>query len=90
MKKIKLEKKNENDLKRVQRILLNQMERLDDKEIMAERGNKEIKVSGALSQSACSYIKSVQTQIKILDLSNKYGVKVEEMNNYLGIKNETK
>lgn len=88
--KFKLDKKNNNELQRIQRILLNQMERLDNEEIMKERGNKEIKVSGALSQSACSYIKSVQTQIRVLDLSNKYGVKVNEMNEYLGINNDTK
>ena len=88
--KFKLDKKNNNELQRIQRILLNQMERLDNEDIMKERGNKEIKVSGALSQSACSYIKSVQTQIRVLDLSNKYGVKVNEMNEYLGIKNENK
>ena len=83
-----LGQENNNELKRVQKVLLNQMERLDDEEIMKERGKREIMRSGALSQSAISYIKSVALQTKILELSGKYNVEVKDMNNYLGINNE--
>lgn len=83
-----LGQENNNELKRVQKILLNQMDRLDDEEIMKERGKREIQRSGALSQSAISYIKSVALQTKILELSGKYNVEVKDMNDYLGIKNE--
>lgn len=76
---------NDNELKRVQRILLNQMGRLDDEEIMKSNGKREIMRSGAISQSASAYVKSVQTQIKVLDLSTKYGSNVEEVNKFLGI-----
>lgn len=85
-----LGKKNTNELQRIQKILLNQMERLDDEEIMKERSKKEIMRSGALSQSASSFIKSVQTQMKVLDLSGKYNVEINDMNNFLGINNDTK
>ena len=83
-----LKKENNNELKRIQKILLNQMERLDDEEVMKERGKREIQRSGALSQSATSFIKSVTLQTKILELAGKYNVEVNDMNNYLGIENE--
>ena len=85
-----LNQKNNNELKRVQKILLNQMERLDDEEIMKERGKREIQRSGVLSQSAIYFIKSVSLQAKILELAGKYNVEVEDMNDYLGIRNEKK
>ena len=83
-----LGKKNDNELKRIQKILLNQMERLDDNEIMKETGKREIMRSGALSQSASAYIKSVMVQTKVLELAGKYNVEVNDMNNYLGIKTD--
>lgn len=83
-----LNKKNDNELKRVQKILLNQMDRLDNEEIMKERSKREIQRSGAISQSAVAFVKSLQTQMKVLELSGKYNVEVDTMNDYLGIKNE--
>ena len=81
-----LTKENNSELKRIQKILLNQMERLDDNDIMNERSKKEIMRSGALSQSASTFVKSVQTQMKILELSGKYGSDMDDMNDFLGIK----
>lgn len=83
-----LGQKNENELKKIQKILLNQMERLDDEEVMKDRGKREIMRSGAISQSSISFIKSIQTQLKILEMSGKYNVEVNDMNNYLGIKSD--
>lgn len=80
--------KNDNELKRVQKVLLNQMDRLDDEEIMKERGKREIMRSGAISQSASAFVKSIQTQMRILEMSGKYNVEVQDMNNFLGIKSE--
>ena len=80
-----LGQKNDTELKRIQRILVNQMERLDDEQIMKERGKREIGRSGALSQSASAYIKSVATQMKIIELSGKYNVEMDTMNEFLGL-----
>ena len=66
------------------------MNRLNDEETMKSNGKREIMRSGALSQSASAYVKSVQTQIKILDLSNKYDTKVADMNEFLGISKSDK
>ena len=85
-----LGKKNSNELQKIQKILLNQMERLDDNDIMKEQSKKEIQRSGALSQSASTFVKSVQTQMRVLDLSGKYNVEVETMNEFLGIKKSDK
>lgn len=83
-----LGKENENDLKKYQKILLNQAERLDDNEIMNERGKREIARSGALSQNATAFVKSIQTQLKIVEVSSKYNVEPDTMNDYLGIKSD--
>lgn len=83
-----LNQTNNNELKRVQKILINQMDRLDDDEVMKESGKREIQRSGAISQSAVAFVKSIQTQTKILELSGKYNVEVETMNEFLGIDNE--
>lgn len=83
-----LNQTNNNELKRVQKILLNQMDRLDDEEVMKERGKREIQRSGAISQSAVAFVKSIQMQTKIIELSGKYNVEVETMNEFLGIDNE--
>lgn len=80
--------KNNNELKKIQKILLNQMERLDNNEIMKDSGKREIMRSGAISQSSISFIKSIQTQLRILEMSGKYNVEVNDMNNYLGIKSD--
>jgi hypothetical protein len=83
-----LGKENENDLKKYQKILLNQAERLDDNEIMKEQGKREIARSGALSQNATAFVKSIQTQLKIVEVSSKYNVEPDTMNDYLGIKSD--
>ena len=85
-----LTKGNNSELKRIQKILLNQMERLDDNDIMKESGKREIMRSGALSQSASTFVKSVQTQMKVLELSGKYNSDMDDMNNFLGIKKSDK
>ena len=80
--------KNNTELKKIQKILLNQMERLDNNEIMKEQGKREIMRSGAISQSSISFIKSIQTQLRVLEMSGKYNVEVNDMNEYLGIKSD--
>ena len=59
-----------NRLIKIQDMLYNQMKRLDNDETMKD-SNKEIQRSGALSQSAGAYIKSVQTQLKIKEMCKK-------------------
>ena len=86
-----LGKKNSNKMQEIQTYLLNQMGRLDDNKIMkSNEGKKEIQRSGALSQSATAFVKSVQTQMRILELSGKYNVEPQTMNEFLGIEKSGK
>ena len=77
---------NNNELKRIQGFLLHQMERLDDEELIKTYSKREIARAGALSQQASAYAKAVANQIRILELSGKYNVEPDDMNEYLGIK----
>lgn len=86
-----LGKKNNNKMQEIQTYLLNQMGRLDDNKIMkSDEGKQEIQRSGALSQSATAFVKSVQTQMRILELSGKYNVEPQQMNEFLGIEKSDK
>lgn len=81
-----LKQNNDSNLKKVQDILLKEMERLNDDELMKTYSKREIVRSGALTQQASAYVKSVGTQIKILELSVKYNGEPNDMNEFLGIK----
>lgn len=61
-----------NRLIKIQEMLFNQMERLDNNDLMEKGlGKREIQRSGALSQSAGAYIKSVQTQLKVKEMTKR-------------------
>lgn len=77
----------ENRLIKIQNILFNQMKRLDDNELM-ENSQKEIQRSGALSQSAGAYIKSVQTQLKVKEMTRKNPASEKQMLIEIGVLNE--
>lgn len=78
-----------NKLIKAQDMLFNQMQRLDNNDLMNNgNGKREIMRSGAISQSACAFVKSIQTQMKILEMSGKYNVEVKNMNEFLGIKSD--
>lgn len=77
-----------NKILKIQEMLLNQMKRLDDEEIMKNNSKREIMRSGALSQSASAYVKAVNISLKIKELS-KNNSKVEDLlKRELGIINE--
>lgn len=59
-----------NKLIKIQEMLYNEMERLNDDDLMRKGlGNKEVQRSGALSQSVCAYIKSVNISLKIKEIT---------------------
>ena len=75
-----------NNLFKIQEMLLNQMKRLDDNELMQKGlGNKEIQRSGALSQSASAYIKSVNTSLKIKEMCKMNPASEETILKELGV-----
>ena len=78
-----------NNLIKIQEMLLNQMERLDNNELMQKGlGNREIQRSGALSQSASAYIKSVNTSLKIKEICKMNPNSENTILKELGVLNE--
>lgn len=74
-----------NKLQDIQEMLFDEMKRLSDNNYMMNMGEEEIQRSQALSNSASTYIKSVGTSIKVIELASKSNVSVDEMMNELGI-----
>ena len=59
-----------NKLTIIQDMLFSQMKRLDDNELIIKGlGKREIQRSGALSQSASAFLKSVNTSLKIKEMT---------------------
>lgn len=78
-----------NRLIKIQEMLYNQMTRLDDNDLMEKGlGKREIQRSGALSQSAGAYIKSVQTQLKVKEMTSKNPQAEKTVLSELGVLNE--
>lgn len=78
-----------NKIIEVQEILFREMKRLDDDEIMkGKSATIELARSTALYNQATDFIKAVNTNIKIIEVSKKANKRVEDMINYLGLENE--
>ena len=77
-----------NNLIKIQEMLMRQMERLDDNTIMDLNGKEEVARGNALSQSAVTFLKSVNIGIRVLEMSDRIGTKKEDLNNQLGITDE--
>ncbi len=67
-----------NELKKIQKMLMNQMERLDNNETMKDN-TIEIARGNALSQNAITYIKTINVGLRIIEMQEKYGNKVKNV-----------
>lgn len=65
-----------NKLVQIQDILFCEIQKLNDKNVDLE---EELKRSGAITKGATSFIKSVDTQLKIIDMSMNYGIKEDKL-----------
>ena len=74
-----------NNLLKIQEMLMNQMKRLDDNELMSTSCKDEVARGNAISQSANTFLKSVNVGIRVIEMSNKLEVKTETLKNELGI-----
>ena len=77
-----------NKIIKIQEMLFNQMERLNDNELIKSYAKRETTRSGALSQSASAYIKAINTQLKVKELCNKNSEQEEKLLKELGVLNE--
>lgn len=78
-----------NNLIKMQEMLFRQMERLDnlDQAIGTNRA-EEISRANALSQSAVTYLKSVNVGLRIIEVSKKYETKADTLSKKLGVYDE--
>ena len=74
-----------NNLIKIQEMLLRQMKRLDDDSLMAENGRDEVARGNALSQSAVTFLKSVNVGIRVIEMADRTGTLKNELTKELGI-----
>ena len=74
-----------NRLLEMQEMLFNQMKRLDDGKLTMEELNSEVSRSNALSNSALTILKTINVNIRITELSEKYNKTKESINKELGV-----
>lgn len=74
-----------NNLIKIQEMLMRQMERLDDNNLMNISGKEEVARGNTLSQNANTFLKSVNVGIRVIELAEKTGIKKEQLSNELGI-----
>ena len=69
-----------NNVKTIQEMLMREMQRLDNDDIMGDenRANAEVRRSNSLSNTAQSFIKATNLNIKVLELREKHGDSVIE------------
>lgn len=76
-----------NKLIKIQEMLYNQMQRLDNNDLINKGlGKREFERSKTLSSSASTYIKTVQTQIKIKNIAKNNKKQEDRLLKELGIK----
>ena len=63
--------KNTN-VKKIQKMLMKEMERLDDDDYMEENSYDEFRRSNALSNTAQSYIKAANLNVKVFEMKQRY------------------
>lgn len=72
----------------IQEIVFRQLQRLDNNEIMSAMGAEEIARSNVISNNAQTFIKSVNTNIKIMEMAERQGHQVRKLTHDLGLTEE--
>lgn len=80
--------KMNNNLIKMQEMLMRQMERLDDSEQMKYNGKDEVARGNALSQNANTFLKSVNVGMRVVEMADKYEMQKDKLTKELGITNE--
>lgn len=78
-------KETNNKIIAVQEMLMRQMERLDDNELMKKSGIEEIARSNAMSNNATTYIKAINTTLRVMETANKNEQTANSLMKSLGI-----
>lgn len=78
----------DNNLIKIQEMLMRQMERLDDDDLMSANNKEEVARGNALSQSAVTFLKSVNVGIRVIEMAEKTNGNKKDLTKALGITNE--
>lgn len=63
---------NTEDITRIQEIVLNQLNRLDNDELMKDNGKPEIQRGNAISKNASSFVQLINTKLKVIEYKEKH------------------
>ena len=74
-----------NNLIKIQEMLMRQMARLDDNKLMETNGRDEVARGNALSQSAVTFLKSINVGIRVIEMAERMGTQRKELTYELGI-----
>ncbi len=77
-----------NKILKIQEIIMRELERLDDNTYMQFASKTEIARGNAISQNACSFIKSINVGLRIMETAKDNKMQVEVLNKALGIVDE--
>ena len=77
-----------NNLIKIQEMLMRQMARLDDNKLMEANGRDEVARGNALSQSAVTFLKSINVGIRVIEMAERMGTQRKELTYELGIDDE--
>lgn len=77
-----------NNLIKIQEMLMRQMERLDDDTLMQKHNKEEVSRGNTLCQSAVTFLKSINIGLRVIEISDKININKKELTNQLGIENE--
>ena len=81
--------KTNNNLIKMQEMLMRQMERLDGlDQSNTESKAEEISRANALSQSAVTFLKSVNVGLRIIEVAKKYETQKDNLTLELGVADE--
>lgn len=75
----------ENNLIKIQTIVMKQMERLNDNTYMQNEGKEEIARANALSQNATVFIKTINIGLRIIDMQQKFNISESNLKQKIGI-----
>lgn len=77
-----------NNLIKMQEILMRQIERLDDNNIMKENAQLEISRGNSVALASTTFLKTVNVGLRIIESAEKYNMTKENLSKELGIINE--
>ena len=76
----------DNNLINIQEMLMNEMKRLDNLDnVIGVNKQEEISRANALSQSAVTFLKSVNVGLRIIEISKKYETNKKNLSKELGV-----